>query len=366
MKKVIKIICVSLACVLGAAILAAAGYVIYVAATYYRIEDNLTLEVQGKSDKKLNTGSDYSIMTYNIGFGAYVPEYSFFMDSGVMKSGAKVSGKYGKGLSREKVQYATDGAAGIIKEQACDFVFAQEVDVNGDRSYHINQLETIKAQFAGYESVFAQNFHSAYLFYPFNDPHGKTDAGIVTLSAYHITSAVRRAFPIATDFSKFFDLDRCFSVSRIPAGEAELVLVNLHMSAYDEGGVIRAQQMEMFTEFLDSEVKKGNYVIAGGDFNHDICNSVGTFATEQLKPDWVATLPTDKLPAGCRVAEADNKDKVPTCRSSDMPYQKGVNYTVIIDGFIISDNVEKISVENIDTQFAYSDHNPVVMKFRLK
>lgn len=54
-----------------------------------------------------------------------------------------------------------------------------------------------------------------------------------------------------------------------------------------------------------------------------------------------------------------------TCRSSDMPYQKGVNYTVILDGFIVSDNVEAVA-ENMDTDFTYSDHNPVKMTFTLK
>ena len=34
-----------------------------------------------------------------------------------------------------------------------------------------------------------------------------------------------------------------------------------------------------------------------------------------------------------------------------MPYQKGVNYTVILNGFIVSDNVEAVA-ENIDTDFA--------------
>ncbi|MCR0381733.1 hypothetical protein MKC91_02965 [[Clostridium] innocuum] len=48
-----------------------------------------------------------------------------------------------------------------------------------------------------------------------------------------------------------------------------------------------------------------------------------------------------------------------------MPYQKGVNYTVILDGFIVSDNVEAVA-ENMDTDFAYSDHNPVKMTFTLK
>ena len=49
-----------------------------------------------------------------------------------------------------------------------------------------------------------------------------------------------------------------------------------------------------------------------------------------------------------------------------MPYIKGENYTVVIDGFITSGNVDVLYVENIDVDFLYSDHNPVMMKFILR
>jgi len=48
-----------------------------------------------------------------------------------------------------------------------------------------------------------------------------------------------------------------------------------------------------------------------------------------------------------------------------MPYKKGVNFVTVIDGFIVSDNVEVVKCETVDTQYAYSDHNPVLMKFKL-
>jgi hypothetical protein len=54
-----------------------------------------------------------------------------------------------------------------------------------------------------------------------------------------------------------------------------------------------------------------------------------------------------------------------------MAYEPGVNYTVTIDGFIISSNVSIVSVNNIvslgaeDVNFLYSDHNCVVFEFSL-
>ena len=53
-----------------------------------------------------------------------------------------------------------------------------------------------------------------------------------------------------------------------------------------------------------------------------------------------------------------------TCRGADIPYEPGVNYTTVVDGFIVSDNVAA-RAENIDADFAFSDHNPVALTFRL-
>ena len=54
-----------------------------------------------------------------------------------------------------------------------------------------------------------------------------------------------------------------------------------------------------------------------------------------------------------------------------MPFVEGVNYTVVIDGFLVSDNVRVEEVTNIaevsgeDVSFLYSDHNAVKMSFSL-
>ena len=70
---------------LVAVALAAAGYVGYLSATYYRIDDNVELEVAGAADAnkaQLAHGATYTIATYNVGFGAYDPSFSFFMEEG--------------------------------------------------------------------------------------------------------------------------------------------------------------------------------------------------------------------------------------------------------------------------------------------
>ena len=377
MKKIVKVTATVLASLLGFAILLVAGYVIYVAAQYYRIEDNISLSPSGTAQKDcVSKDTEYSVTTYNLGFGAYSPEYSFFMDTGVMKDGEKVAGKYAKGLSHADVKKNVDGQVEFAKSADSDFYFFQEVDEKADRSYKINMKEQLESALPDYSSTYAKNFHTAKLLYPFSDPIGKSESGILTMSRYKIEASCRRSFPVTSSFpDKFFDLDRCFSLNYLPVegSESKLVLLNLHMSAYDEGGKIRAKQLEMLNGVLSQERAKGNYIVAGGDFNHCLIadsfasddEALNYFESEQLVPDWVknSVLHSSELAEGFSIAAPLNAS---TCRGADIPYRAGVNYSTVIDGFIVSDNIEIIGVSTVDIQYAYSDHNPVYFQFKLK
>lgn len=348
-------------------ILVVGGYVAYMQIQYYRIPDNEAIEAENNKEALLKPGTPYTIMTYNIGFGAYSQDYSFFMDTGEMLDGTKTVGKSSRAGSREEALANTEGSIGLLAEENPDFMFVQEVDEKADRSYKINQVQMLKDAFSGYGSAFACNFHSAYLFYPILEPHGAVDAGMLTFSKYQIAESVRRQFPVDNSFiTKFTDLDRCFMISRIPVeNEKSLLLINVHLSAYDKGGKIRTKQLELLNQVLAEEKEKGNYVIVGGDFNHDIADSIDSFPSEQKIPEWVYQLDDSQLTEGYHFVVAENAEEVPTCRGADIPYEKGVTYTTIVDGFIVSDGIEA-RAENLDAQFLYSDHNPVKMTFTLQ
>lgn len=365
MPKWIKITAFTLLGLIGLILLILGGYVLYLSIQYYRIKDHQALSTTNNLEALVQLDTNYSISTYNIGFGAYSQDFSFFMDSGVMKNGKKVSGTGSTAKNKETVISNTNGAINTIKGGNYDFMFFQEVDTKATRSHKVNQYNLLNENFSDYGTTFASNFHSGFLFYPLTDPHGYVNAGIATYSRYKISEAERRSFPIDNGFfAKFFDLDRCFSVHKLPIEgiEKQLVLINLHLSAYDKGGKIRAKQLEMLNTVLQEEYVKGNYVVAGGDFNHDIANSLNLFETEQQVPEWVFQLSNSDLAEHFSFSASTN---APTCRSSDMAYKKGVNYSVVLDGFIVSDNVTVVSNLNIDTDFMYSDHNPATMTFKL-
>ncbi len=165
------------------------------------------------------------------------------------------------------------GEVSLVKGLSPDFALFQEVDINGTRSWHIAEDAYLSdvMENSEFNEVFAQNYDSPYLFYPLINPHGANQSGIVTLSRHPISSAVRRSLPIETSVMKLVDLDRCYSVSRVPMENGrELVLYNLHLSAYTSDGTIATEQLEMLCADMLAEYENGNYCVAGGDFNKDL------------------------------------------------------------------------------------------------
>lgn len=340
------------------------GYVIYVFAAYYRVEDNQILPVEAvgsAASGELSTDTTYRAASYNIGFGAYSNDYSFFMDGG----------KESRARSPEAVNENITGAMETVAAIAPQLLLLQEVDVDGTRSYHINELELVDAALEGrfLNRTFAQNYDSPYLFWPLTEPHGANRAGQATYSMFPISSGLRRQLPIEEGFMKLVDCDRCYSVQRIPLadGGRELVLYNLHLSAYTSDGTIAEEQLEMLFSDMLSEYEQGNYAIAGGDFNKDLLgNSDEIFGVSGPAYTWAQPIPSSLVPEGLSiVAPFDEEKPVASCRNADRAYGPD-NYRVTVDGFIVSANVEVRAAKVWETGFRWSDHNPVYMDFVLR
>ena len=379
-----------------AVILAVVGsYVIYVFTSYHRLPDNLELTPEPDPLKydamnrlppeRINVEpgqKTYTIMTYNIGFGAYTSDYSFFMDGG----------KYSWARSKDGLNQNLVDMSSAIRSYDPDFLLLQEVDEDGTRTYHVNEVNYMCALLDYFQHVYAQNFDSPFLFWPLWQPHGANKSGLLTLSSAYISSALRRSLPVSNSVTKIVDLDRCYSITRIPLGDPtplpldrgektadpasdptdsdtkELVLINVHLSAYSTGSV-REKQLEMLYGDLQKEYDKGNYVICGGDFNHNLRGG-----DDDKAPSWAQPFPMETLPDGFHfgfLKDANGKSDPEvnidhnSCRDANEPYNPDTTFTVLADGFLVSDNIEVTYYESVDTQYTYSDHDPVLMEFRL-
>ena len=77
------------------------------------------------------------------------------------------------------------------------------MDVDATRSYHTNQkamiIDALKANDKSDLSyTFALNYDSGFLMYPLYKPHGKTKAGLLTMSPAVMQDSTRRSLPIET------------------------------------------------------------------------------------------------------------------------------------------------------------------------
>ena len=148
----------------------------------------------------------------------------------------------------------------------------------------------------------------------------------------------------------------------IEDSDKELVSINLHLEAYDDGEG-KAKQLAILMDFMKAEYDKGNYVIAGGDFNQTF--STTNYEKYPPNPNWV-----------CPVIEAENypsftfrmDDTYPTCRSLQTVYagaDKSNFQYYMIDGFVVSNNITINSLETLNLGFKNTDHNPVKMSISL-
>ncbi|MCR5416378.1 MAG: endonuclease/exonuclease/phosphatase family protein [Pseudobutyrivibrio sp.] len=358
-KKIIK----AILAILIALIVIIVGYFAYVLTAYYRIEDNLSLEVIGDGlTDVINTNDSYRISSANLGFGAYSADYSFFMDGGTE------SWAYSKDAVFENIT----GSTNAITTLNPDIMLFQEVDLDSTRSYHVNEQDLIsnvlnQNGFPDTSTSFAINYDSPFLMYPLTQPHGKSKAGEYTVSTFTIQNSIRRSLPIEEGFSKLIDLDRCYSKNYIDVSNGkQLVVYNVHLSAYTTDPSTAENQVIMLNEDMAEEFAKGNYIIAGGDMNKDVLgDSSEYFGASDSADNWAQPFPVDLLDDDFTVVgPIDKSNPVPSCRNADIPYSED-SFVLTIDGFIVSSNITVEESKVLDTQFAYSDHNPIYMDFVL-
>lgn len=343
----------------GGATLVIGGYLAYLALSYRRLPAQLQLPVSGHAARDvLHLGQVYTALTYNIGYGSYPPSYSFFMSGG----------KYSRAYSADAVRRSLNGVVQTVRQLAPDFALYQEVDVASDRAHHVNELTLLDAGFTQYARVFGQNYDSAYLFYPFTKPIGKARSGLVTQAQSALVQAWRYALPVDKDFNKFMDLDRAFTASYTPVDNGRyLVVVNVHLSAFTPNRAVHDAQLAALFDFIAQEYQQGNYVLVGGDYNHRVLkNAPQVFHTDETPRTWTHVLPIERLAPGFYqptrgLAEA----AVASVRALDRAYAPQSSFVTLIDGFICSPNILTNSVQVVDTGFAYSDHNPVLLRFTL-
>ena len=353
MKKFFKILLI-LVLVL---VLALAGLIGWLSATEYLPAPVETLApLSDAATAGLPQGEKLELLSWNIGYAGLGKGSDFVLDGGENMRAA----------DKATVQRYLAGISQTVRSGDYDLVLLQEVDTNSSRTYSINEAEAL----ASSDAYLALNYACGYVPNPntyFIDAFGRVNSGLLSCSSYAVEKAERQALPCPFSWPlRIVNLKRCLLVSYLPieGSDAELVLVNLHLEAYDDGEGKIAQTKQLM-DFLEEEYEKGNYVIAGGDFNQVFPGALEAYPNTHPE-NWIpGVLEESSLPEGFSFVYDLS---VPSCRLLNQPYDPSDTANTqhyVIDGLIVSPNVTVEAAETLDLGFENSDHNPVRLAFTL-
>ncbi len=318
-----------------------------------QLSEKLPIIAQGSEKNISESEHEFSILSWNIGYCGLGEEQDFFYDGGKMVN-----------PSSELYQKYLNGIFNILKKlDYLDFIMLQEVDIESKRTLRTNQVDAIAEGLSKMSHVTALNYDVKYVPIPVLSPMGRVKAGMVTLSRYLPFAADRVGFDANFNWWKrIFMLDRCIIVTRHKlASGKELVMINVHNSAFDDENVIKPIELNTIKTLMMKEYQRGNFVIAGGDWNQNPPKFDPKSIDKSWNPTTIKPLISETLfPSDWKWVFSNT---LPSNRFNDKPYKKGENKTTIIDFFLVSPNVTVNSIETINLDFKLSDHQPILMTF---
>lgn len=235
-----------------------------------------------------------------------------------------------------------------LKKADADIISFQEIDFSANRSYYINQPEEIAK--LGYPFTgLTVNWDKKYVpfpYYPFSVHFGKMISGQSVLSKYKILEQKRIALDRDPDNPFYYDsfyLDRLAQVVKIKVRNETLVLINVHLEAYNPS--TRAKQMQQIKK-LYLQYYKDFPTILLGDFNSDV-----NF------PDASIKLLLNMPKTGCVAFDPTDSQNTFSSKTPEVR----LDYIFYNEQFI-----KEISGKVLQQFEEASDHLPLLMKFKFK
>jgi endonuclease/exonuclease/phosphatase family metal-dependent hydrolase len=212
-------------------------------------KSELSIE-ENKDAPSLPVPSELAVATYNMGHGQGVKERAW--DHRDQKTTEKQLGEIATALSAMNA----------------DVVLLQEVDIDSQRTYRINQIEFIKNK-TGYPyyacAIVWQKNYIAFPYWPPSNHLGHVKSANCILSRFPMKKHERiiLAKPKSNPFwYNWGYIDRGIERVDIEIGQKSLAFLNVHLEAWDKN--TRAEQIKTVHNYL-SEIKIP--AILGGDFN---------------------------------------------------------------------------------------------------
>lgn len=229
-----------------------------------------------------------------------------------------------------------------------DIIAFQEIDYNASRSYQVNQEEEIGK--LGYPfRARAINWDKRYLpfpYWPVSMHFGKVISGQSVISRFPIYEQKRIVLKKLLDapfYRDAFYLDRLAQVVKININEKDVVVINVHLEAFDK--TTREYQFKEVLEIFN-RYKEQYPTILLGDFN-----------SRARDKDAIVHKLFSLEDIGNAAFNANNPENT---FNSLAPFKR-IDYI-----FYTKNSIEYISGKVLNEYGQASDHLPVYMEFRLK
>lgn len=329
----------------------AAAFALYIAAfliVNHQVTAAATDLRRTEAPELSEAGSVIEVLIWNVGYGGLGAGSDFVADGG----------EHMFPPSRRAVR---DNVAGIesflISQADADVVLIQELAGSGPVNYWINVRDRVNHALRDRDVLFYSDFKTRLIPPPLRLAHGQ---GIY--AARRVEGADIVALP--AEDGGFFGVRRRYASPLVRlAGNDNWTIVSVHLAAFDEDASVRTRQLRELMTWAEAEYARGRRVIIGGDWNFQLAETDFAHTTEERFLFWLFPFPMNALPEGWSIA-ADSA--IPSVRTNHRPYVSGENYVTTIDGFIVSPNVEVLSVNGFDLGFAHSDHQPVRLRARAR
>ncbi|MFE4106740.1 endonuclease/exonuclease/phosphatase family protein [Almyronema epifaneia] len=236
-----------------------------------------------------------------------------------------------------------------------DFVALQEVDLEAKRSYNVNQVEAIAQALQFRYGAIAVNWDKNYVPFPTWPPSahfGRILSGQAVLSRYPVTDQERFVLDKVASNPAYYNalyLDRLAQVAFINVNQQRLVIINVHLEAFDTA--TRLQQTDYVLN-LAEQYASTSPVLLLGDFNSALNRP------EEGEKSIQRILQSDRFRSAFELADPAN----PAIATfpSDQPQFK-LDYI-----FYNPDKIEVLDARVVKEAAQASDHLPIAVQFRLR
>ncbi|MGD1861127.1 MAG: endonuclease/exonuclease/phosphatase family protein [Leptolyngbyaceae cyanobacterium] len=243
-----------------------------------------------------------------------------------------------------------------LKPLEPDILALQEIDIDSRRSYQVNQVAAIGDTLAHGQRAIAINWDKRYVPFPFWPPSvhfGQILSGQAILSHWPITQHERLVLEKVAGNPFFYNalyLDRLAQTARIDIDGQTLIVINLHLEAFDRP--TRQSQTEVVLALAETYAEQYPVLLLG-DFNSALNRDA------EGEPRSIQTvLDADTFASAVPLEQFTQPDQF--TYPADTPQFK-LDYI-----FYTPDRIELLDMQVLTVADQPSDHLPLVMRLRLR